>query len=310
MCIRDRYQRRVRGLQHCAMPQHKQEQVFESKAAFVPTKEQHATAVSERWSVVGGGWGVNPHTPNDAHQNYQGVGQSTWGRAVERAYRREDAEQWRRSMDQQYRDALNNARDSDTSELCEQNAEREVKAIYDSAAEVTRRANYKAQYVRDLAWREEQQQLHNARESDLEQNMQGAHEAEEQKRQWLEEMQDAASLRASLACQLAAQDAVRRADVETTVNANFAKVIEAEGQREAAQKAAREQAQLEKFKADIQGRRAVEIEERDRHRTYVSGFSYSANRAPLPAPDRHNPCTKPRALVYPIRGWRHKSHVN
>eukprot|EP00656_Telonema_subtile_P045827 TRINITY_DN5208_c0_g1_i5.p1 TRINITY_DN5208_c0_g1~~TRINITY_DN5208_c0_g1_i5.p1 ORF type:complete len:100 (+),score=26.73 TRINITY_DN5208_c0_g1_i5:138-437(+) len=83
MCIRDRYQRRVRGLQHCAMPQHKQEQVFESKAAFVPTKEQHATAVSERWSVVGGGWGVNPHTPNDAHQNYQGAVSYTHLRAHE-----------------------------------------------------------------------------------------------------------------------------------------------------------------------------------------------------------------------------------
>merc|ERR1711977_192843 len=86
------------------------EQVFEDKVAFVPTRDQHATGVSERWSVVGAGWGKNPRTPNDANQFYQGVGQDTWGRAVERAYRREDSEQWRRAMDQQYRDALNNAR--------------------------------------------------------------------------------------------------------------------------------------------------------------------------------------------------------
>lgn len=293
------------------MPQHyDKEQVFETKVAFVPTAQQHATAVSERWSVVGSGWGNNPHTPNDANQNYQGVGQDTWGRAVERAYRREDAEQWRRSMDQQYRDALNNARDSATNEECEKEAEREVKAIYDSAAEVTRRANYKAQYVRELAWREEQQQVHNAREADLEQRMSNSHLAEEEKRQWLEAMQDAAAHRASFARQLAARDAGLRAEVEAKVNDSFQTVIANEGKREAAQKAARSKEQLEKFKADIQSRRAGETDERDRHRTYVPGFSYAAHRMPLPEPDRHNPCTKPRALVYPIRGWRHKSHTN
>ena len=66
------------------------------------------------------------------------VGQDTWGRAVERAYRREDSEQWRRAMDQQYRDSINNARDTNINELCEAEAEREGKAIYDSAAEVRR----------------------------------------------------------------------------------------------------------------------------------------------------------------------------
>jgi hypothetical protein len=39
-------------------------------------------------------------------------------------------------MDQQYRDALNNARDTNTNELCEEEAEREVQAVYNSAAEV------------------------------------------------------------------------------------------------------------------------------------------------------------------------------
>ena len=39
-------------------------------------------------------------------------------------------------MDQQYRDALNNQRDDEINQLCEAEAEREVKTIYDSAAEV------------------------------------------------------------------------------------------------------------------------------------------------------------------------------
>jgi len=293
------------------MPQsYDKEQVFEAKAAFIPTKEQHATAVSERWSVVGAGWGGNPRTPNDANQNYQGVGQDTWGRAVERSYRREDAEQWRRSMDQQYRDALNNARDTNTNELCEEEAEREVRAIYDSAAEVTRRANYKAQYVRELAWREESQQLHNARETDLEQRLAGAHLADEEKRQWLESMQDAAAHRASYARQLAARDAELRSLVETQAGEHLATVIKNEEDASAARKTARDAEQVDKFKADIAARRGGETEERDRHRTFVNGFNYSAHRVVLPVPERHNPCTKPRHLVYPIKGWRHKSHTN
>lgn len=286
------------------------EQVFEKKVAFIPTKEQHATAVSERWSVVGSGWGANPHTPNDANQNFQGVGQDTWGRAVERAYRREDAEQWRRSMDQQYRDALNNERDNMTNELCEQEAEREVKAIYDSTAEVTRRANFKAQHLRELAWREEQQMLHNSREADLEQRLAGAHLAEEEKRQWLESIQDAAAHRASYARQLAAQDCELRQQVEEQANEHFAKVIKAEEDRASRSKAAREAEKLAKFKQSITTGRDLETSERDRHRTYVQGYSYARHRMPLPEPERHNPCTQPRNLVYPIRGWRHKSHTN
>eukprot|EP00658_Telonema_sp_P-2_P037828 TRINITY_DN2718_c0_g2_i8.p1 TRINITY_DN2718_c0_g2~~TRINITY_DN2718_c0_g2_i8.p1 ORF type:complete len:271 (+),score=81.13 TRINITY_DN2718_c0_g2_i8:153-965(+) len=255
-------------------------------------------------------WGTNPRTPNDANQNYHGVGQDTWGRAVERSYRREDAEQWRRSMDQQYRDALNNARDTDTNRLCEAEAEREVKAIYDSAAEVTRRANYEAQHRRELAWREEQQKLHNAREGDLEQRLAGAHLAEEEKRQWLESMQDAAAHRASVARQLAAQDAQIRSHVEAQANAHFQTVIQAEEERAAAAKTAADEAQLAKFKAQTAASRGAETAERDRHRTFVPGFSYSAHRMALPEPEQHNPCTKPRNLVYPIRGWRHKSHTN
>lgn len=89
-------------------------------------------------------------------------------------------------MDQQYRDALNNARDDEINQACEAEAEREVKTIYDSAAEVhpvpshappaphlaaiqvTRRANYRAQHLRELAWREEQQQAHIAKEMEAE----------------------------------------------------------------------------------------------------------------------------------------------
>merc|ERR1719247_3108935 len=286
------------------------EQVLETKVAFVLTREQHATAVSERWSVVGAGWGCNPRTPNDAHQNYQGVGQDTWGRAVERAYRREDSEQWRRAMDQQYRDSINNARDTNINELCEAEAEREVKAIYDSAAEVDRRANYHAQHVRELAWREEQQQLHNARECDLEQSLAGAHLADEEKRQWLEAMQDAAAHRASYARQLAAKDAELRAQVEAQANSHFDSVIKQEETNKERRDKAKNAEQLAKFKADIAARRGAETEERDRHRTFVNGFCYSAHRMPLPEPERHSPMTKPRNLVYPIRGWRHKSHTN
>lgn len=287
------------------------EQDLEHKTAFVPTRHQHATAVSERWSTVGRGWGTGmPHTINDDNQNYQGVGQDTWGRAIERAYRREDSEQWRRYQDQQYRDALNNARDNDTNELCEQEAEREVRAFYDSSSEVTRRANYKAQYIRELAWREEQQQVHNAKECDVEQRLAGAHLAEEEKRQWLEAIQDAAAHRASYARQLAARDVELRTQVEDQANQHLGEVIAKEEDNAKAAKDAHDEALAAKFKADIAQRRGTEMEERDRHRTYVNGFSYSAHRMPLPEPDKHNPCTKPRNLVYPIRGWRHKSHTN
>ena len=44
----------------------------------------------------------------------------------------------------------------------------DVRAVVLTSLQVDRRANYHAQHVRELAWREEQQQLHNARECDLE----------------------------------------------------------------------------------------------------------------------------------------------
>ena len=60
-----------------------------------------------------------------------------WPRAVERAYRAENAEQHRCAMDQQYRDTLNNLRDDKINAACEAEAEREVRAVYDSSAEVS-----------------------------------------------------------------------------------------------------------------------------------------------------------------------------
>lgn len=88
------------------------------------------------------------------------------------------------------------------------------------------------------------------------------------------------------------------------------KVIQNEEASTARRQQEYDEACAAKFKADIAARRGAETLERDRHRTYVNGFSYSAHRYPLPDPDRHSPCTKPRNLVYPIRGWRHKSHTN
>ena len=55
---------------------------------------------------------------------------------MERAYRPESKEDHRRAMDQRYRDALNNKRDDAINKACEAEAEREVRTIYDSAAEV------------------------------------------------------------------------------------------------------------------------------------------------------------------------------
>merc|ERR1712166_1454294 len=199
-------------------------------------------------------------------------------------------------------DALNNARDDDTNELCEQEAEREVRAFYDSSAEVTRRANYKAQYIRELAWREEQQQVHNAKEGDVEQRLAGAHLAEEEKRQWLEAIQDAAAHRASYARQLATRDAELRKQVQAQASEHLAQVVVKEEETAQAKKLVHDEALAAKFKADIIQRRGAETEERDRHRTFVNGFSYSAHRTPLPEPVKHSPCTKPRNLVYPIRG--------
>merc|ERR1719486_1615950 len=144
------------------------DQEFSYAVDFVPNCDQHATAIPERWSVEGGGWGHGqPRSLNVNSQNFQGVGNDVWPRAVERAYRPENSEQWRQAMDQQYRDALNNQRDDDINQACEAEAMREVKAIYNSAAEVTRRANYRAQHLRELAWREEQQQAHIEKEAEL-----------------------------------------------------------------------------------------------------------------------------------------------
>ena len=72
----------------------------------------------------------------------------------------------------------------------------------------------------------------------------------------------------------------------------------------------RKQEELEAFRADIGARRLAGQAERERHRTLLDSFDYAAQRPRLPDPVRHSPCTKPRSLVYPIRGWRHKSHVN
>jgi hypothetical protein len=213
-------------------------------------------------------------------------------------------------MDQQYRDALNNARDDEINQACEAEAEREVKTIYDSAAEVTRRANYHAQHLRELNWRDEQQQLHIAKEMDAEQQLAAAHLEEEERRQWLESQQEAAAARASYARQLAVRDAQMRAQVELEANANMSKVTAEQQAASASRDAERKQDDLEAFKADIAARRLAGQAERERHRTFVDAFNYSKNRAVLPEPVRHNPCTNPRALVYPIRGWRHKSHVN
>jgi len=286
------------------------EQPFDYAVDFVPHNNQHATAVPERWSVEGGGWGPNPRTLNPKSQNFMGVGQDVWPRAVERAYRPEGSEKHRCAMDQQYRDALNNQRDDEINQLCEAEAEREVKTIYDSAAEVTRRANYRAQHLRELAWREEQQQAHIAKEMDCEQQLAASHLAEEEKRQWLESQQEAAAARASYARQLAVRDAHMRSQVEAEANAHLAKVIKAEEDSAKTRDKERKQEELEAFRADIGARRLAGQAERERHRTLLDSFDYAAQRPRLPDPVRHSPCTKPRSLVYPIRGWRHKSHVN
>jgi len=287
-----------------------EESIISYDVDFVPHTTQHATAVPERWSVVGGGWGPNPRTLNVNSQNFKGVGQDVWPRAVERSYRPEGSELHRRAMDQQYRDALNNERDDEINKACEAEAEREVKAIYDSAAEVTRRANYRAQHLRELAWREEQQQAHIAKEMEAEQQLAAAHLAEEEKRQWLEAQQEAAAARASYARQLAVRDAQMRSQVETEANAHMQQVIAAEEDAGAYRDAERKQSDLDAFRADIAARRLAGQVERERHRTFVDAFDYKANRARLPDPIRHSPATKPRSLVYPIRGWRHKSLVN
>jgi len=66
---------------------------------------------------------------------------------------------------------------------------------------------------------------------------------------------------------------------------------------------------IDSFKADIAARRLAGQAERERHRTFVDSFNYAKHRAPMQEPVKHSPCTKPRSLVYPVRGWRHKSHV-
>jgi len=286
------------------------DQAFEYSVDFVPHRVQHATAVPERWSVEGGGWGPNPRSVNPNNQNFAGVGQDVWPRAFERAYRREDSETWRRAMDQQYRDALNNQRDSEINEACEKEAERQLRAVYDSEAEVNRRANFRAQHLRELAAREEQQQAHIEKEMDAEQQLAAAHLAEEEKRQWMESLQDAAAARASYARQLAVRDAVMRSQVEKEANAQLNKVMAAQSEAQKERDADNSAAQLESFKADIGSRRLAGQAERERHRTFVDAFNYSKNRAPMAEPPNHSPCTAPRGLVYPIRGWRHKSHVN
>jgi len=248
-------------------------------------------------------------TLNVNSQNFAGVGQDVWPRAVERAYRPENSEQWRQANDQQYRDALNNKRDDDINAACEAEAEREVKTIYDSAAEVTRRANYRAQHLRELAWREEQQQAHIEKEAELEQQLAADHLAEEEKRQWMESLQEAAAARASYARQLAVRDAQMRSEVEKEATAHLNKVIAAQQAAQKERESADKDCQLAQFKADIAQRRLSGQAERERHRTFVDAFNYAGERAPMATPVRHNPCTKPRSLVYPIRGWRHKSHT-
>lgn len=287
------------------------DQEFDYSVDFVPNRLQHATAVPERWSVEGPGWGPGmPRTINPNSQKFAGVGQDVWPRAMERAYRPENSEQWRQAMDQQYRDALNNQRDDEINQACEAEAEREVKAMYDSAAEVTRRANYRAQHLRELAWREEQQQAHIEREAELEQELAAAHLAEEEKRQWMESMQEAAAARASYARQLAVRDAQMRSEVEKEASAHLNKVVAAQQAAEKQREEEEKNVQLEAFKADIGARRLAGQAERERHRTFVDSFNYAKQRCPLPEPVRHSPCTKPRSLVYPIRGWSHKSHTN
>lgn len=50
-----------------------QDQKFDYTVDFVTNRNQHATAVPERWSVEGGGWGPNPRTLNTNSQNFAGV---------------------------------------------------------------------------------------------------------------------------------------------------------------------------------------------------------------------------------------------
>ena len=49
------------------------DQEFDYAVDFVPNANQHATAVPERWSVEGGGWGPNPRSLNERNQNFKGV---------------------------------------------------------------------------------------------------------------------------------------------------------------------------------------------------------------------------------------------
>jgi len=208
-----------------------------------------------------------------------------------------------------YRDALNNQRDDSINKACEAEAEREVRTIYDSAAEVTRRANYRAQHLRELAFREEQQKAHIEKEMECEQQLAASHLAEEEKRQWLEAHQEAAAARASYARQLAVKEAHLRQGVEVEANAHLARVSEAEKVAAEQRKKEWSEGQLDSFKSDIAARRLAGQAERERHRTFVDSFNYSGHRASVPEPVAHSPCTQPRNLVYPIRGWRHKSHV-
>ena len=53
------------------------DQEFDYAVDFVPHVNQHATAIPERWSVEGGGWGPNPRTLNEGNQNFKGVKKKT-----------------------------------------------------------------------------------------------------------------------------------------------------------------------------------------------------------------------------------------
>lgn len=55
------------------------DQEFDYAVDFVPDVNQHATAVAERWSVEGGGWGPNPRSLNEKNQNFKGVSGSCPG---------------------------------------------------------------------------------------------------------------------------------------------------------------------------------------------------------------------------------------
>lgn len=114
----------------------------------------------------------------------------------------------------------------------------------------------------------------------LQQRLAGAHLANEEKRQWLESMQDAAAHRArfvgiiqsaaanalvlvSYARQLAAKDAELRSQVEAQANSHFEAVIKQEEANKERREKAQKAEQLAKFKADIAARRDGETQERD-----------------------------------------------